>query len=88
MESWAQPFPRTRMLRPSEDILRGPRGFRQPLTIRRQFTNPTNYRLARWACLFQREVHIREQLVLRRIALQIQIVEIDWEVTQLLSAMR
>ncbi len=48
----------------------------------------TNYQLARWACLFQRKVHVREQLVLRRIALQIQIMEIDWEVTQLLSAMR
>jgi hypothetical protein len=39
MESWAQPFPRTRMLRPSEDILRGSRGFRQRLTIRQQFAN-------------------------------------------------
>jgi hypothetical protein len=37
--SWAQPFPRTWMLRQSGDILEGPMGFRQPITTRRLFTD-------------------------------------------------
>ena len=31
--SWAQPFPRTWMLRPSADILEDPMGFRQPAAV-------------------------------------------------------
>ena len=68
IESWAQPFPRTRMLRPSKDILRGPRGFRQPLTIRRQFRILGRGRRVQWAsnlpvaCTPVRETsHIRGQ---------------------------
>ena len=36
-KSWAQPFPRTWMLRPSGHILRGPNGFRQLIAMSRQF---------------------------------------------------
>jgi hypothetical protein len=45
-ESWAQPFPRTWMLRPSAYILRGSWGGRQPLAVRRQFTK--RGRVAKW----------------------------------------